>query len=126
MRNRKPTPDWKARQSNLIGQAGEAAAQKLLVAKGFEILERRWLSELGEIDLIARKDRLIAFVEVKSSRTINSAVQLLGPSQVARISRAAQLWIVQNAQDPKLLFRFDAILVGGNDEVKHIENAWTL
>lgn len=115
---------WQGEINNLVGQGGEAAAKGYLEGKGYEILEANWRCQIGEIDLIARQNRLIVFVEVKTSKTIAAAIQMIGEAQRRRIANAAQLWIRQNAFDPKYFFRFDAILVGADQKLQHIEGAW--
>ncbi len=51
---------------NKIGKLGEDIAVKYLVGKGFEVIERNFLRRYGEIDIIAKKDGVIRFVEVKA------------------------------------------------------------
>ncbi|WP_168236858.1 YraN family protein, partial [Campylobacter fetus] len=50
----------------LFGFKGENMAAKYLVSQGFEILEKNFHSKFGEIDIIAKKDDVLHFVEVKS------------------------------------------------------------
>ena len=116
---------WQAQVNNFVGQGGEAAAKRHLLDQGYEILETNWSCKIGEIDIIARKNRMIIFVEVKTSRTIHAARQMIGQAQQRRIANAAQLWIRENAFKPTYLFRFDAILVGAEQKLQHIEWAWT-
>lgn len=116
---------WQGQVNNFVGKGGEAAAGRHLRAQGYDILETNWSCPIGEIDLIARKNRLIIFVEVKTSRTIASALQMIGQAQQRRITNSAQLWIRENAFGPAHLFRFDAILVGADQKLQHIEGAWT-
>lgn len=116
---------WHGQVNNFVGQGGEAAAGRFLQQQGYEILETNWSCKIGEIDLIARRKRLIIFVEVKTSKTIASALQMIGQAQQRRIANAAQLWIRENAFGPTHLFRFDAILVGSDQKLQHIEGAWT-
>jgi len=56
-----------ARQA--LGQAGEAAARRALEARGYRILAARYRTRFGEIDLVARVDDVIVFVEVKARRS---------------------------------------------------------
>lgn len=51
-----------------LGSAGEEAAARALETEGYRILERNYLSRVGEIDIIAEKDADIVFVEVKTRR----------------------------------------------------------
>jgi putative endonuclease len=116
---------WQGQINNLVGQGGEAAAKRHLEAQGYSIIEENWRCSIGEIDLIARKNRMIVFVEVKTSKTIASAIQRISEGQRRRIANAAQLWIRENAFNPQYFFRFDAILVGSDQKLQHIEGAWT-
>lgn len=116
---------WHAQVNNFVGQGGEAAAQRFLVKQGYDILETNWSCKIGEIDLIVRKGKMIVFVEVKTSKTIDAARQRIGFAQQRRIANAAQIWIRENAFEPQYFFRFDAILVGANQKLQHIEGAWT-
>lgn len=116
---------WQGQINNFVGQGGESAARRHLLAQDYEILESNWSCPIGEIDLIAKKNRLIIFVEVKTSRTIDAAIHRISEGQRRRIGQAAQVWIKQNALDPQLFFRFDAILVGAEQKLHHIEGAWT-
>jgi len=54
--------------SNEIGQLGENIAEKLLIEKGYQILERNWRFKKAEIDLIAKHKDVLIFVEVKARR----------------------------------------------------------
>ncbi|MEC8155231.1 MAG: YraN family protein [Pseudomonadota bacterium] len=116
---------WKGQANALVGQGGEAAAKKFLRAQGYEIVDSRWSCSAGEIDLIARRNRLFIFVEVKTSRSIDQAVIRLSQGQQRRIVNAAQIWLSKHAFGPQYLFRFDAIFVGDGGQLKHIEGAWT-
>jgi len=116
---------WKGQANALVGQGGEAAAKKFLQAQGYGIVDSRWSCSAGEIDLIARKNRLIIFVEVKTSRSIDQAVIRLSEGQQRRIVNAAHVLLSKHAFGPRFLFRFDAIFVGGSGQLKHIEGAWT-
>ena len=55
------------------GISAESRAAAFLIAKGFRILARRWRSPVGEIDIIARRRRLLVFVEVKARERLDDA-----------------------------------------------------
>jgi putative endonuclease len=61
----------------------------VLAAKGYRILARRWRSPAGEIDLVARRRGIVAFVEVKARQDAASALAAIGLAQRRRIERAA-------------------------------------
>lgn len=53
-----------------LGRAGEERAAAHLSALGYEILDRNWRCPQGEIDIVARRGRVIAVVEVKTRRSV--------------------------------------------------------
>jgi putative endonuclease len=60
-----------------IGISAESRAAAYLIAKGFRILARRWRSLVGEIDIVARRRRLLVFVEVKARNSLDEAAESL-------------------------------------------------
>lgn len=69
--DRKSAPSFCGRfcfmyQRHLTGQQGEQKAADYLLAHGYTILERNWQKKIGEIDIIAQKDQVIYFFEVKT------------------------------------------------------------
>src|SRR3954449_3837945 len=76
-----------------LGLSAESRAAALLIAKGFRILARRWRSPVGEIDIVARRRRLLVFVEVKAREKLDDAAWSVTPRQRARIVAAAQAWL---------------------------------
>jgi putative endonuclease len=72
------------------GVSAEAQAAALLIAKGYRILARRFRTPHGEIDIVARRRNLLAFVEVKARETLDDAAYAVTPRQQARIIAAAQ------------------------------------
>ena len=108
-----------------LGDRAEDRALAYLLTQGLTLVQRNFRCRAGEIDLIAQKNRLIIFVEVKTSRSIDQAIIRISESQQRRIVNAAQIWLSKHAFGPRYLFRFDAIFVGDGGQLKHIEGAWT-
>lgn len=75
------------------GHAAETAAALLLMAKGYRILARRVRLPVGEIDLVARRGRHIAFIEVKARRDGDAAAHAVSERQRRRMWRAAEAWL---------------------------------
>ncbi|AUS09256.1 YraN family protein [Laceyella sacchari] len=50
-----------------VGRIGEEAAARLLMKKGYRILDRNWRSKLGEIDIVASQGELLVIVEVRTT-----------------------------------------------------------
>lgn len=72
------------------GHAAEWVAALWLMLKGYRILGFRLKSRAGEIDILARRGRVLAVVEVKRRKTIPAALAALTPHQTARLVAAAQ------------------------------------
>lgn len=106
------------------GARAEWIAVWLLRAKGFRILERDLRSRLGEIDLVARRGRLLIFVEVKARAGLDIAAHAIRARQRARITRAAQAYLAGRPELQALTLRFDAVVLGRRRLPRHIADAW--
>ncbi|MBW0156724.1 YraN family protein [Sedimentimonas flavescens] len=105
------------------GAAAEEQVARHYEAAGFEIVARRWRGRYGgEVDLIARRGSLLAFVEVKFSRTHEVAATHLLPRQLARIFRSADEYLALGHIQAEES-RFDLALVDAQGRVAVIENA---
>jgi putative endonuclease len=94
-----------------FGLTAEARAAALLLLTGFRIVARRWRGPIGEIDIVARRGSLLAFVEVKARDTLADAAEAVGPEQQRRIVLAAEAWLASHPQDRDREIRFDVMLV---------------
>ena len=111
-----------------IGNIGENAAANLLIEKGYTILNRNYHAGHLEVDIIALKDDVVAFVEVKT-RAVNDIV-----SPQESVNYRKQNYIANAANSYMQRFkrteeaRLDVIIVlhknGTVVEVDHIENAY--
>ena len=79
----------KRRRAWRFGRRAESLAAWWLRLKGYRILAREFRVPVGEIDLIARRGTILAFVEVKARKTAEAAPDALQPRQQRRIARAA-------------------------------------
>ncbi|TAN49309.1 MAG: YraN family protein [Rhodospirillales bacterium] len=111
-----------------VGYIAEEAAVWILRLKGWRILERRFVtgrgSGAGEVDIIARRGRLVAFIEVKARADRDQAAEAIRPRQQERINRAAEAYLARHPELAALDVRFDAVLVGRAGSVSHVEDAW--
>lgn len=114
----------RGRQSQMGGVAAEAAAEAALAADGWTILGRRLRTAVGEIDLVAERDGLCAFIEVKSRPTLADAAAALGPRQQARLMAAAELLLAANPFWGRNGARFDVLLVNPQGSVRRIADAF--
>lgn len=108
------------------GVAAEAAACAALVADGWTVLGRRLRTPAGEVDLVADRDGLIAFVEVKRRRTLAGAAFALGARQQARLLAAAEILLAANPAWGHAGVRFDVLLVDAGGTVRRIADAFRL
>ena len=102
------------------GLSAESRAAAMLLAKGYRILARRFRSPYGEIDIVARKRSLIAFVEVKARATLDEAAYAVTPRQQARISDAASAWLQAHPEHAEFELRFDVILIAPGHLPRHL------
>ena len=82
-----------------------------LSVKGYRVIARRYKTHSGEIDLVAVRGGVVAFVEVKARRTFEAAEFSISPKQSRRIRRAALQWIARNPRYRTYEQRFDALYV---------------
>jgi putative endonuclease len=123
-RPRKPTPRPERQAAFRVGISAESRAAAFLIAKGFRILARRWRSPLGEIDIVARRRRLLVFAEVKARASLDEAAESVNERQRRRIAAAAEVWLAANPDKTILDIRFDAILVAPGRIPRHIPAAF--
>ena len=105
-----------------FGRFAEACCALLLRLKGFRILARDFRVPVGEIDIIARKGALVAFIEVKARST--PAEEVLTMRQQKRIIRAAEAFLTTRPDLAGLDLRFDLMLLGGWRRPQHLIGAW--
>ena len=111
-----------------LGDWGEEVAVRYLLEKGFRILQRNFRADRGEIDIIAREDDCVVFVEVKTGSTHKYGP----PEDKITSAKQRQLYKIANhfiQQNPDLDtdFRFDAVIVDGSPEqyiIRHYPNAF--
>lgn len=107
----------------------EAIGEKFLEEKGYEIIASRYklygIPAAGEIDIIATKENLIIFVEVKKRQTLELAGEVIFETQMNGIIASAQIFLADHLEYTDFDCRFDAILFDDNYNISHIENAWS-
>lgn len=106
------------------GHRAETLSAWILRVKGYRILGRRVKTAAGEIDLVARRGRVLAFVEVKARRDMDQALHALGMIQRRRIQRAAGIWLARHPEFAALQWRFDVMLVVPGHLPRHLPDAW--
>jgi putative endonuclease len=111
-----------------VGGRGEKTAENYLRRKGYAILKRNYRCPRGEIDLVARKNKMLVFVEVKTGRSgsFGDPAEWVGWKKQRRLNAAAEYYLqahdLENTE-----CRFDVIalrLDRGDVRIRHIEDAF--
>ena len=105
------TPKPSRAQAERAGRLAEQFAALSLQLKGYVILARRAKNPRGEIDLIARRGKVLAFIEVKMRKKAKDPATILTPAQMQRIINGATGWAASRAWTQGLQWRYDFILV---------------
>jgi putative endonuclease len=105
------------------GLAAEAAGCDALIADGWEVLARRARTAAGEVDIVARRGGLVAFVEVKARATLAEAAHALAAGQSRRLLRAAEALLALHPDWGAGDLRFDVLLVDAGGRVRRIADA---
>ncbi len=123
----------RGRKAHATGLDAEETAARLAIARGLTVLERRYRTPHGEIDLIVSDDHTIVFIEVKARRTRDDAAHSITPRQWERLAAAALHYLAVyrtqiNSGDPASRdtdpdMRFDVVLVDSAGQATWMENA---
>jgi len=113
--------------TTLKGAQGEAAAAAWLESRGWTVRERNFRCHAGEIDLIAQREDVVAFVEVKAWRSVpaEDLGRAVGARKRRRISRAAGLYLERHPELDGAHLRFDVVFLGGQEGPRHIPGAFS-
>lgn len=112
---------------NDLGTAGEDAAAEFLLQKGYEILERNWVSGKAEVDIIALKDGIMAVVEVKTRSTEEFGLpqEFVKPTKIRLLVKAIDDFVFTRGMEAEVRFDIIAIVFRGlNPEIEHLEDAF--
>ncbi len=105
------------------GRDGEGRAALWLQVKGWRIVARRRKTPLGEIDLIAKRGSVVAFVEVKWRRSAAELDFAIDEHRLARVAAAAEAIAHEYATEGEDI-RIDVLLLAPGAFPRHIVNAW--
>jgi putative endonuclease len=106
------------------GRGAERLCLWQLRLKGYRILARRYKTPVGEVDLIARRGRVLAAIEVKARADLDVAGEAITPRQRRRISRALAHFLGGRPDLAALAARFDVMLVAPGRWPRHLVDAW--
>ncbi len=107
---------------------GERLVGRWLAARGWQVLAHRFRVGRHDVDLVARRRDVVAFVEVKTRRSQSHGApeEAIGWSKRRTLAWLAQVWIARSGQTGER-YRFDvaAVEVGrGQPVVRYLEDAW--
>lgn len=105
------------------GRHGEAIAAWFLRLKGWRILARRCRVARGEVDLIARRGRTLAFVEVKWRRSASALDTAIDAHRLRRVAAAADILLPRFAHEGDVS-QIDVILLAPWRWPHHLSNVW--
>ena len=122
----RPMVDERRRRTRRRGRQAEAVVAVWLRLKGYRVLARRYRSPVGELDIVARRGRILAIVEVKASTRLNDAAHAISAKQQRRIARAALYFQSAHRAHSRCQIRFDAVLVRPWRLPRHLVDAWAV
>lgn len=109
-----------------IGNLGEELVTNFLIKNGYEILDRNYLKPYGEVDIIAFKNNIVCFVEVKARKNIKYGYprEAVNYHKQQRITKASQVYLIENNLTDYIM-RFDvAEVLTESRKINYIENAF--
>ena len=114
-------------QHNKLGKKGEELAVGFLLKNGYKILERNYIFQKAEVDIIARKEDTLAVVEVKTRSTnyFGNPEDFLKPEQIKNLVKAVNEYVT--VYDLEVEVRFDIISIIKEKQgfnIEHLENAF--
>ncbi|MCD5413979.1 MAG: YraN family protein [Clostridiales bacterium] len=111
-----------------IGAYGEEVSEKFLIDKGYKILHTNYKTKIGEIDIIAKKDNVICYIEVKTRRSTKFGMPCEAVNyKKQKIYRMVASRYVKHYANKTVDFRFDVIEVVLKYKkcyLRHLENAF--
>ena len=128
----RPRPKQTAKQkaakqkADRAGRRAETVALWALRAKAYRIVARNYKCRMGEIDIIARRGRVLVFVEVKYRPHRDAAKAAVTPHQWGRIARAAQDFTARHRAFRGLVWRFDMVVCAPRKLPRHIADCWRM
>ena len=112
---------------NELGKQGEKLAVEFLRENGFEILETNWTFQKAEVDVIAKREDVLAIVEVKTRSSVDFGLpqDFVKPKKIQLLVKAVNEYVISNDLDVSVRFDIIAIQKNGNDFIiEHLEDAF--
>jgi putative endonuclease len=99
------------RKAHTRGLSAENFAAWYLRLTGWRILKQRYKTKAGEIDLIVKKRKTVAFIEVKARKSRQAALEAVSPASQKRIVRAAKIFVAEHPKAGFFTLRFDVMII---------------
>jgi len=112
------------RKREAAGRRAETAAALWQQLKGYRTLDRRARMPACEIDLVARKGRVLVLVEVKAQRTQDMALESVTRELRKRLEQAANQRVSRRHGLQQHLWRFDIVMIAPGKLPRHMRDAW--
>src|SRR4051812_44810828 len=124
--NRPPPDDRRAKRQRARrrGDLAEFLCRVRLRLLGWRIIARDWRCPAGEIDIVARRGKILAMIEVKARATAAEAASAVAPRQRRRIARAAASFLLARPDLAGASVRFDVMLVAPRRIPRHLPGVW--
>ena len=104
----------------MFGDRSEDLATLFLEQEGFVVVERNYYArKLGEIDIIAQRDGVLHFIEVKSGKAEFDPVYNITPAKMRKVINSAHYYLKAKSID--MPYSIDALIIRG-DEVEFLQN----
>lgn len=114
-------------QHNTLGTLGEDEAAAFLLKQGYTILQRNYRYQKAEVDILARKEDILAVVEVKTRSTLDfgSPQDFVKPKQIKRLVTAVDAYILANNLDVEVRFDIIALVKTAKGfDLEHLQDAF--
>lgn len=112
--------------TTLYGRQGEAVFSERLAQDGWKVLAKNFRCRTGEIDIIAERKGIIAFIEVKSWRYLDSSdlEHVITDAKIQRIIETSKIFLKMNRQYRWEHIRYDVVLLAPDGTAQHYEGAF--
>ena len=116
--------------STAKGQAGEERASRYLRRRGYKVVDRNVRAGRGELDIVALKDDLLVFIEVKSYQNREQGLLAVHEDKCDRLRSAASAYLGRHSQFATLQCRFDLIIltpsvgISSFPKVEHLQDVF--
>lgn len=112
---------------NELGKKGEQLAVNFLLKENYKIVERNYRFDKAEVDIIAKKDDILAIIEVKtrSTKDFGDPQDFVKPKQIKNLVKAVNEYVIENKLETEVRFDIIAVVKEKNGfSIEHLENAF--